>query len=588
MFESMSESHFEANSEAKHDSIHESVHESVPDSNSIAKATTASTLTLSFKSDSDFLRTICAILIFLGILSKFYGINEPWKTHDHYNFGGVWTTSYAECLKQTPIAISRGIPLTLCWTDKPSYYPAHPPTVLIALAGWTQIFGNAEWAYRLFFLIFSTLNILLLFKIARIVRPIGLFPWLAAALQSTFLGGIYFGTHPDFIGEFTVFFILLTALLALKKNMTTACLAALAAGISSWPGYIVFAPLLAYSWLIGKGRKRVMLFGVLALVCAMSTIMWLHQTFDIIDFLKWKLLKPGYVKLDKKGWLEPLNFIHNIITSLSRLLGPLFFSLGIYSLVWGEGRGLIKIFKLSTPAPSKIKSQLTAPAEQLRPVGLLSLNKLSLKRLSLRISLKNYIYLKSLNSFHHAVLLCGGMGVLYTLIGHEYMMVHVFLYLFWLPAFALLGASWLEGLFASSEGMLTPSKSIATTIAVTVAALYPFGIFKSNIIHDAINSAAIVISILIFVYYFFWREAKPTARAIAAFLVTGFLINFSQTANYRNEPDTERSFCEHARKEYEATGRPVHAPEASRSDAKSLLYCAPIYGGQVPIVYDAN
>ncbi|MES2857477.1 MAG: hypothetical protein V4692_16520, partial [Bdellovibrionota bacterium] len=97
------------------------------------------------------------VLVFLGIAGKFYRLNDPWKVHDHYNWGGVHTTEYTECLKSTPLSESKGIPHGRCGIDKLEYYPNHPPTILFALWGWTNVFGSAEWAYRLFIILFSSL-----------------------------------------------------------------------------------------------------------------------------------------------------------------------------------------------------------------------------------------------------------------------------------------------------------------------------------------------------------------------------------------------------------------------------------------------
>jgi hypothetical protein len=455
-------------------------------------------------------------------------------------------TAYTECLKTTPLSVSHGVPNSLCWTEKPNYYSAHPSTLLFGLWGWTNIFGSAEWAYRLFFLTFSTLNIFLVFRIARLVRPEGDFAWLAAALQSVFLGGLYFGTHPDFIGEVTVFFCLITAWLALKRRMTAASFAALAAGISSWPGYLTFGALWAYAWLIGKGRKRVFVFGVFAFACALATMMWLHQTLDIVAFLKMKLFNPGYVKPDNKGWLEPLHYARNIVTSLSRLLGPVLLSFGLVTLFFGEGRALFTGFRSR---------------------------------------------FRDLTAFHHALILSGGTGALYVLIGHEYVMVHVFLYLFLLPAFALLGASFVEkSIVANSSGsnsapgplmaLTTTQKRWLTSLVVLVTALYPYGIFKTNAIHDAATSVVLAGSALAFIFYV-WRPERLTANVLGTLLVAGFVGNLSQMMNYRNEADTERSFCEKARAQYLSTQKPVETNE-EHSDAKELVYCK-----DVPVIYKA-
>lgn len=480
---------------------------------------------------------LCRILIVFGILMKFYGLNDPWKRNDHYNYGGVWTTTFAECLKTTPLSISKGIPHTHCWTEEVHYYRNHPPTILFAMWGWTKIFGSSEAAYRSFILLFSVLNIFLLFHIARLARPQSeIFPWLAATMQSIFLGGMYFGTHLDFIGEFTVTFVLLSAWLALKSQITLAALVSLIAGITAWPGYVSFAPLWLFTLLIGRGRKRVFFFGVLGFALALFTLMWLHQKSDIVDFLRTKLLDPGYVTKQEKGWAEPLLFLKNIVTSWARLLSPLLASLAAFELIRGDGKLFLTDWR----------SRWT-----------------------------------NLTSFHFAVLLAGGTGLIYALIGHEYFMVHVFLYLLMTPGLALLAARFFEKWLLNDGTVTTKSERITLTVlAVLFAALYPYGIYQSSLPHDVINSILLVGTTLAFIWLL-W-QSKRSSRPLLGLLTVCAIANASQTMNYRNEPDTERSFCEEARAEYERTGKVVKT-SAEWSTTKEYMYCRGIpieYGGK--------
>lgn len=483
------------------------------------------------------IRLICQVLIILGLLGRLYGLNAPWKTHDHYNFGGVWTTTYAECLKQTPLQISKGVPHTDCWNEHPNYYRAHPPTILFALWGWTEFFGSSEAAYRLFMFFFSALNVLLIYQIAKTARPTLTFPWLAAGFQSMFLGNIYFGTHLDFIGEFTVFFVLLTALLTLRGHLTLAGLTALIAGVSAWPGYISLGPLWFYTLSTQRGRKRVLAFTALGLVLATLTMMWLHQTRHIGDFLQTKLANPGYISQREKGPKEPILFALNYFSSISRLLSPLFAAFAFFELLFGDGR---KIF-------TSWRQRWT-----------------------------------NLEPFHHAVILGGGTGFLYSLIGHEYFMVHVFLYLFLTPGLALLLARCIERwTTAQNSDKLARREQIAIMLlGLLTTALYPYGIFKSNAVHDAINSAGFILSTLA-LFFLIWNRSF-SGRAAMTLVAISAALNVSQTINYRNEPDTERSFCESARREYQTTGQPVHT-QTARSAAKDFLYCR-----DLPIIYDSQ
>jgi hypothetical protein len=483
------------------------------------------------------------VLVVCGIAMKLYGINDPWKRNDHYNFGGIVTTAYAECLKSTPLEVSKGVPHFCAKGANEKYlhfYRAHPPTVLFAMWGWTNLLGSGEWAYRLFVALFSTLNIAVMYFLARAARPGSLvFAWAAAAFQAVFLGNIYFATHLDFIGEFTVFFVLSAALAALHRRMSLACGLGLCAGFSAWPGYIVFAPLWFYSFLIGKGRKRVMLAALFGFTCALLTMMWLHQTTDIVEFLRAKLLDPGYIQKREKGWSEPLRFAHNFFTSQARLLSPLFAACALFELVWGDGREfLLSIF---------------------RP--------------------RNWI---RLTPFHHAVLLAGGTGLVYALIGHEYMMVHVYLYLLFTPALALLCARFFErSLMANSIlGATLGNKKAMAVLCIFLAAVYPYGIFQSNLVHDILNSTAFVLTSLTMIY--FLRKPVVGSAPILILIALNSLANASQVANYRNERDTERSFCNKARTEYAHTGKPVVTSE-EESNAKTYLYCVGI-----PVQYQSK
>ncbi|HVK60392.1 MAG TPA: hypothetical protein VM432_02530 [Bdellovibrionales bacterium] len=465
------------------------------------------------------LKWVCGILIALGILGKFYRIDDPWKRADHYNYGGALTTEYAECLKRTPLAESKGIPHERCGMKEPvRYYPNHPPTILFALWAWTSVFGNAEWAYRLFILLFSTINIGLVGLIARRARPESeLFPWLAATMQAIFLGGLYFGTHPDFIGEFTVTFTLLSAYLALGNRTLSACALALVAGITAWPGYLMFGVLWLRAAFLRRDRVLIFVCGAVAFNVALATMMWLHQTFDVVAFLKMKLLAPGYVKPDNGGWLEPVHFVRNFFTTQSRLLGPLLSAVAFFELIRGKGRS-------------------------------------------------------------QAVWLAGGTGFLYALIGHEYVMVHGFLYLLFTPALALLAARFFER-WATNE--ITFSRIDFRWLAgliVLQAALYPYGIYKTNTIHDALTSVALILTALGLLWVVKRNPQSVSMNVIAIFLVLAFAANLSQMMNYRNEPDTERSFCEQAKAEYERTGQPVHT---KFSRTKFYLYCR-----DLPVIYE--
>ncbi len=274
---------------------------------------------------------------------------------------------------------------------------------------------------------------------------------------------------------------------------------------------------------------------MLGLVLVLSIMMWLHQRADIVDFLKTKLLDPGYVTKEEKGWFEPLLFLKNIVTSWARLLSPLLATLAAAELIRGEGKFFVTDWRSRW---------------------------------------------KNLTPFHHAVLLAGGTGVIYAILGHEYFMVHVFLYQFMTPGLALLAARFIEK-WAQGEATIATKKEriIITIMAVLFAALYPYGIYQSSFVHDVFNSIFFIGSTLALIWLI-WRP-KRSAPALLGLVALCAFANASQTINYRNEPDTERSFCEKARAEYERTGQVVHTTE-KRSDAKDF-YCR-----GVPIEYEAD
>jgi hypothetical protein len=462
-------------------------------------------------------------LILMGGAFRLYDVGAPWKTRDHYNFGGIWTTAYAECLRTTPIEISRGVAHLGCGPgENLNFYRAHSPSPLFLIWAWTSVFGTSETAHRTLIWLFSMINVVMVLLIARGVFTNHISALAAGAAQSLFLGGLYFGTHLDFIGEPTITFVLLSAHQALKGRIGRAIVFAVISGLVSWPGFIMLATLLVDA-AVRRNRRDVILASAglaFGLVVALALMMWLHQTSNIIAFLSEKLFRPGYVRADETGLIFPLLLLKNIISSLSRLMGPALLGLGLVSIFW---------------------------------------------QLPSRACLR-------------AAWLTGGTGVLYTLAGAQYHMVHVYLYLFWLPGLALLLGSFGE----PAQGVAGEHKrarfGLMLALVLGAVALYPYGIFKSNTVHDVLNSGVIIgsgLALLIQIYRS--RQIRP-ALMVGLIAVAGGA-NVSQMINYRNEPDTERSFCEQARRLaiQLPEGAVLRARDISKSaqpsDAKRLLYC---------------
>jgi hypothetical protein len=156
------------------------------------------------------------------------------------------------------------------------------------------------------------------------------------------------------------------------------------------------------------------------------------------------------------------------------------------------------------------------------------------------------------------------------------------LYLLFTPALALLVARFFER-WASSEVVFSEAdfKWLAGLVILQTA-LYPYGIFKTNVVHDALTSVELSLTALGFLWIAKRRSNSVSKNTVATFLALAFFGNLSQMMNYRNEPDTERSFCEWAKTEYARTGQPIHTKE-HYSRAKFYLYCR-----NIPIVYEGD
>ncbi|MES2857478.1 MAG: hypothetical protein V4692_16525, partial [Bdellovibrionota bacterium] len=358
--------------------------------------------------------------------------------------------------------------------------------------------------------------------IARRARPESeLFPWMAATMQSIFLGGLYFGSHLDFIGEFTVTFTLLSAYFAIGHQSVRACLFAIVAGITSWPGFLMFAVLWIRAMIVKRDRIVITIFGILGLAVGLGMMMWLRQTADIVEFLQQKIMKPGYVKPDNSGVLQPFFFVKNFLTTQARLLGPLFSAVAFFELIRGDRRGMIT-----------------------------------------------------------AAWLAGGTGIVYAIVGHEYMMVHAYLYLLFTPALALLAARFFERWSAGELRLNSRDSKWLVILLLLQIGVYPYGIYKTNVIHDALTSVVLAGTALALIFVVRKNQNGVSGQVVSAFLVLAFIGNLSQMMNYRNEDDTERSFCIKAKEEFARTGQPVHTME-DYSRAKFYIYCR-----NIPIVYD--
>ncbi len=223
----------------------------------------------------------------------------------------------------------------------------------------------------------------------------------------------------------------------------------------------------------------------------------------------------------------PLAFIKTFFSSQSRMLSPLFAFFAFYELFFGKARTLFRF--------------------------------------------------KNLEPYHYALLLTGGTGFMTSIAGYKYVMVHVFWFILLMPFFALLCAQFISE-FKSKNYELNPLAPSAIALGLALLVLYPYGIYQSNLIHDALNSAILALGVLVFLF----KRYNLNSKSLLILLSATAFANFSQVLNYRNEPDTEHSFCQQALAEFLTTGQPVNT-NIRRSLTKDRLYCRGI-----PINYQEN
>jgi hypothetical protein len=479
------------------------------------------------------------LVIFLGTLCRAYGLFDHWKTHDHYNYGGVMIQVWVRCLKEVPFDISWGRLIYACDPGKLDIYKNHAPFFMWPLWGISYFLGEGEWVMRSYYLFFSAMNIWLTFTLARRGWPQKPYLWvLSSFFQSFFLSGLYLGTHPENISEITLTFMLISAHLALSKRIVSSALMAIFSGLTSWVGYFQFAPLLLYSWVKKRDFSKLLWCTVLGVIVCYFQMVYLRGTFAIWDFVGYKLANPEYVRPQGATdiLLLPFRFLKSFLTSQGRMLNPLFAAWAFYEISVGTGRDFWKYKREK---------------------------------------------LAELSDSQWAIILSGFGGLAYLIPGFRYAMVHFFNYVFLMPMYAMLCALFVNRLLtAPSLDQAVTHKKLLAFLILIFTIVYPYGIYKSNPIHDAINSVVLICLALWFLYAIFRNELRFTW--IMAFLAVGALANFSQVINYRNEPDTEFTFCEKARAEYEQTNLLVQTTE-KKTMAKELLYCRGI-----PIEYLTN
>jgi hypothetical protein len=492
------------------------------------------------------------LILLLAGLTRSYGITDHWKNNDHYNYGGVSTNVWLHCLNKVPFEFSLGRLVNDCdGPGEPRIYGNHSPVFLWGIWGMTKIFGDHEWAYRAWMLIFSLANVWLVFQIGLRVWPTESFKALVPMFfQAFFLSGMYFGTHTENMTELTLTPMLLSSLCALDQRMRWACFWAALAGVTGWVGFFQFGALLAYTWLSRPKSLKTVLWGILAglVVCGLH-LTYLKGQWNWLSFVVKKVTDAEYAQpkslLDQI--LMPVYFATNFFVSQSRLLGPLFaswalyeFSVGGFKPIWITLWQNLRSRKWSTP--------------NVPPVIV-------------------------------AAILTGLGGFLSTLPGHRIVRVHIFLYVYLMPMWAFLCAHVVLRFYQQIQNpnaliKIFEHRKVYIAISICAPAFYPFGIFQSSRIHDVFNSVFLVLMVIAFWVWFKRFENEPHEKAqdhkllqhLGAIVLIAGATNFSQVTNYRNEPDTEFAFCEKARTEYEATGQPLKTSER-RTRAKEEAYC---------------
>ncbi len=485
------------------------------------------------------------VILFLAALTRAYGLADHWKTNDHYNYGGISSTEWLECLKKTPLSYSWGRLVDDCGgTHEPHIYTNHSPFYLWGIWAFTEIFGEGEWVFRSWMLIFSLANVVLVFLLGRNAWPeeprYALIPMF---FQAFFLSGMYFGTHVENMTELTLTPMLVSSLLFWNGKLAWSTAWACFAGVTGWVGFYQFFGMVVFTWLVRPTQLgKVFRCALIGLGVFSLHMTYLKGTPDWMSFLVKKVLNPEYAVPQSTfdTVMAPVYFLNNFVASHSRLLGPLFGSLALYAFC-----------------------------------------AYVLRTLKLRWQSK-----RALTEVHPAIalaVLVGFGGLVFNLIGHRITRVHVFLYVYLMPMWSLLAAFMIVKIIHLKSWSTSIAKEILDFprlywgILIYLCISYPFGIYQSSRLHDIINSICLVGAALAFGFFLFRRQPSlqefgHRRSAILAFMIVGASANFSQVVNYRNEADSEFEFCQHAKEEFLRTGKSVSTRER-RTRAKDMIYC---------------
>lgn len=512
-----------------------------------------------------------ALITLCGGLLRAYGINDHWKSKDHYNFGGPLHSRFTFCIRHSPWAESRGRMHTGCSAEgeialsplvdelapaakekalglheskpfEPVYYLNHPPLYPLVMAAATELLGEHEWVFRSVTLVFSILNIVLIaLLVLRLTRKTTL-SLFAASLQAGFLGTIYFGTHVDYTNEMHATFIILCTYAVVAEAWGLAALCGLIAGFNDWPGYMILPGLWFVSYLLKQGRAATTAALIVMPLAIVGFATYLVGVEKIIDLFHRRLLHSGHVAEPHSmtEWLAfPFEWARTLFVTHSRLLGPLPFALAVVTLAQMLTRAMARTRAHGQTLLSELLKMLRE-----QPVA-------------------RVLFLMASNM------------VIISVIGAPYVMLHPFWFIPTLSFWAILLAC------TDVPTEIAQPKLNRALFGLTLfiaAAFYPYGIYKSDPAFDVCASAVIALSALVVLAALFGpsrlRVRLSLAQAIQIGLALTLAGNFMEVVNYRTEPATDHNFCLQALTAYLESGTKVDlGPEPSLS---RLYYCRAI------------
>jgi hypothetical protein len=441
--------------------------------------------------------TICILILFTFVGLRLFDLNAPWKRMDHYNWGGVHHTMVTECFQKYPLEITRGVAHFSCEDEEQMQpYPNWPPLTFLALAEFRNLIGTTEpFATRFFFFIFSVLNLVLCFQIAREFFKSNRDALIVTTLHSLTFYTLLYSTHSDFISDFSSFFFYAAILLALKNQNILAGFGGMVAGMISWGGFFFFPAWFIYLWRKKDPYWKVVFFawGPLAALLGLFLMSYLHRSSSLYAFLYGKLYGPSYID-NKLSLTYPIEWAYTFFQTQARFLSPAFLFL--------MGLGFVSLFRRTEPLEKQDKLLLI-----LLP------------------------------------------GLIYALLAHQYVYIHSFHYHPLWIGFSLLTYLGLKKCF---QFHFSWSLKVFLIFALLV---FPYGKYQNSFPWDVANSLLILTSVVVL---FLSLQRKSEMLLVSAIAITS-LSSASRFLNFRSESPKDFLFCQKARAEFAMTDQPVKA-----------------------------